>query len=154
MPRHITSLTVDGTQLTRSSAYADDLQIAIADFVLENHFLPIGAGTAGASYDAVLSKDEQRILLTLMREGAEPIPIVFSTKPLRGLMRDYLMMVESYQQAIRDHDTRKIEAVDMGRRGMHNEGAEMLKSMLEGKVDMDFNTARSLFTLVAIMHMK
>ena len=69
-------------------------------------------------------------------------------------MVDYFLMVESYQEAIRTHDTRKIEAVDMGRRGMHNEGAEMITDMLDGKVEVDFNTARRLFTLVAILHMK
>lgn len=154
MAQHIIALEVAGEQpLTRSAEYAEDLRIAIADFIHENHFLL--NEVAADCFTAHISKDEQRIQLTLFSDAlAHPEHIGISMKPLRGLMRDYLMMVESYQQAIRDHDTRKIEAVDMGRRGMHNEGAELLQAMLAPKVDMDHCTARRLFTLVAILHMK
>lgn len=155
MARHVISLQVGNNQpLTRSEQFQEDLHIAIADFVHENHFLP--REQPHTEFEAVLNKEDQRVLLTLhaARARATAFLVTISTKPLRGLMRDYLMMVESYQQAIRDHDTRKIEAVDMGRRGMHNEGAELLMDMLAETVEMDFCTARRLFTVIATLHMK
>jgi uncharacterized protein (UPF0262 family) len=155
MARHIITLKVHGEQpLTRSERYDEDLHIAIADFVHENHFLPLEQ--PHTEFNAVLSKEDQRVLLTMHAAlmPATAFLVTISTKPLRSLMRDYFMMVESYQQAIRNHDTRKIEAVDMGRRGMHNEGAEMLMDMLADTIDMDFCTARRLFTLIATLHMK
>lgn len=153
--RHIVSLKIEsGQTLVRSERFEEDLKIAIAEFVRENHFLP--REQPHTEFEASLRKEDQRILMTLhatkARATAFMLPI--STKPFRGLMRDYLMMVESYQQAIRDHDTRKIEAVDVGRRGMHNEGAEMLVDMLSDQIDMDFCTARRLFTLISTLHMK
>lgn len=155
MPRNVISLTMAGGQpLTRLEKYQEDLQIAIADFIHENHFIP--HEQPHSKFNAVLSKEDQRVLITLhaAEARASAFLVTISTKPLRSLMRDYFMMVESYQQAIRDHDTRKIEAVDVGRRGMHNEGAEILTEMLADKVDMDFCTARALFTLIAALHMK
>ncbi len=155
MSRHIIALKVNGEQtITRTERHMEDLHIAIADFVHENHFLP--REQPHTEFNAVLSKEDQRVLLTLHAAmmPATAFLVTISTKSLRGLMRDYFMMVESYQQAIRDHDTRKIEAVDMGRRGMHNEGAELLVDMLADTVDMDFCTARRLFTLIAALHMK
>ncbi len=74
-----------------------------------------------------------------------------SLSPLRGVVRDYRMVCESYYDAIRNATPQKIEALDMGRRGLHNEGSTLLKRRLEGKVAIDQDTARRLFTLICAL---
>ena len=77
---------------------------------------------------------------------------VFSLGPLRRILKDYFLICESYYEAVRDASLSHIEAVDMGRRGVHNEGSSLLKERLEGKIDVDFDTARRLFTLICALH--
>mgnify|MGYP003527852400 CR=1 FL=1 len=75
-------------------------------------------------------------------------------RPFRRLIKDYFMICESYFQAIRSASPSRIEAIDMGRRGLHNEGAEKLEGALEGKIKVDGETARRLFTLVCVLHIR
>lgn len=156
MSNHIVGLGIaQDAQLTRHPEHMSELEIAISDILHDNHFLTKSLGDT--PLNVTLTKEGQHVIFCVQPAGvvdSEIHHIRLSTKPLRSLMRDYFLMVESYQAAIRSHDTRKIEAVDMGRRGMHNEGAEMITEMLEDKVTLDFNTARRIFTLVAILHMK
>ena len=77
---------------------------------------------------------------------------VLSLTPLKGVLRDYLMICDSYYEALRGSSPSQIESVDMGRRGLHNEGAETLKARLDGKIDMDHETSRRLFTLVCALY--
>lgn len=155
MPNHIIGIGIGEQQLTRNEIHMRELEAAMSDILHENQFLVEALGDC--EVNVTINKQGQRVIFC-----AEPMDggevqachINLPTKPLRGLMRDYFIVCESYQEAIRSHDTRKIEAVDMGRRGLHNEGAEMITDMLDGKVSIDHNTARRLFTLVAIMHMK
>ena len=77
---------------------------------------------------------------------------ILSLTPLRRILRDYFMVCESYYDAIRTQTAAQIEAIDMGRRGLHNEGADLLRQRLEGKVDVDHHTARRLFTLICAQH--
>ena len=89
-----------------------------------------------------------------MAEGDALITHVLSLTPFRRVLRDYFMICESYYAAIRTSSPTQIEAIDMGRRGLHDEAARLLIERLEGKVEMDFNTARRLFTLIAALHWK
>ena len=77
---------------------------------------------------------------------------ILSLSPFRTLIKDYFMICDSYYQAIRTATPDKIEAIDMGRRGLHNEGSELLRERLDGKIEIDLDTARRLFTLICALH--
>ncbi len=96
---------------------------------------------------------ESRLIFAIARETGEDVAThILSLTPLRRVVRDYFMICESYYQAIRSATPSKIEAIDMGRRGLHNEGSQTLQARLKGKIEVDFNTARRLFTLVCVLH--
>ena len=124
-------------------------QIAIFDLLEENHFAPEGA--AGGPYDLRISLIENRLALDITGPDYQKRHLL-SLSPLRGVIRDYYMICESYYQAIRNATPQKIEALDMGRRGLHNEGSTLLQSRLAGKVETDLDTARRLFTLICALH--
>ena len=86
--------------------------------------------------------------------ASRSITHILSLAPFRGVVKDYFMVCESYYAAIRTASAAQIEAIDMGRRGLHNEAAEILKQRLTGKIDLDFDTARRLFTLIMALHWK
>ena len=95
------------------------------------------------------------LVFDVRREDESPVIAHYiSLTPFRRLVKDYFMMCESYYQAIRSASPSQIEAIDMGRRGLHNEGSELLMERLKNKIDMDFDTARRLFTLVTVLHWK
>jgi uncharacterized protein (UPF0262 family) len=123
-------------------------QIAIFDLVEDNHFVPEGA--AGGPYDLRIALIEGRLALDITGPDYQRRHLL-SLSPLRGVMRDYRMVCDSYYDAIRNATPQKIEALDMGRRGLHNEGSSLLKRRLEGKVDLDEDTARRLFTLICAL---
>ncbi|MCG8440337.1 MAG: UPF0262 family protein, partial [Caulobacterales bacterium] len=101
-----------------------------------------------------LSTSEGRLVLDVRRaeDDAPAKAILLALTPFRRVIRDYFMVCESYYQAIRTATVQQIEAVDMGRRGLHNEGSELLMERLKGKVEMDLDTARRLFTLICALH--
>ncbi|MFK4824597.1 UPF0262 family protein [Paenochrobactrum sp. BZR 588] len=126
--------------------------VAIFDLIEENNFRPVG-DDIGGPYKLRLSLLEKRLIFTISRECGELVAThILSLTPLRRVVRDYFMICESYYEAIRSATPSKIEAIDMGRRGLHNEGSQTLQSRLEGKIEVDFITARRLFTLVCVLH--
>ncbi|MBL8583479.1 MAG: UPF0262 family protein [Rhizobiaceae bacterium] len=126
--------------------------VAIFDLIEENHFQPVGDAGNGP-YRLKLSLIDARLVLAVSRENGEPVVThILSLTPLRRIVKDYYMICESYYEAIRSATPSHIEAIDMGRRGLHNEGSQTLMERLGGKVDMDFDTARRLFTLVCVLH--
>jgi uncharacterized protein (UPF0262 family) len=110
-------------------------------------------GAAGGPYDLKIALAENRLALRITSpdSGFDQIHLL-SLSPFRGVIRDYFMVCESYYQAIRNATPAQIEALDMGRRGLHNEGSSLLQARLEGKVKTDLDTARRLFTLVCALH--
>ena len=124
-------------------------QIAIFDLLEENHFHPEGA-TRGP-YDLKMALVENRLVLDVRGPDYEKRHIL-SLSPFRSLIKDYFMICESYYQAIRSSTPSQIEALDMGRRGLHNEGSQLLQTRLAGKVETDTDTARRLFTLICALH--
>ena len=124
-------------------------QIAIFDLLEENVFAPNGA--VGGPYALKMGLMENRLLLDVSGPGYARRHIL-SLSPLRGLIKDYFMICESYYQAIRNSTPQQIEALDMGRRGLHNEASELLQTRLAGKIETDFDTARRLFTLICALH--
>ncbi len=126
-------------------------RVAIYDLLEENTFklLPDVAGP----HRLILSPPHGRPLLGIQKErGGRSTPIRLSPSPFRRLVKDYFMVCESYYSAIKLSTPAQIETIDMARRGLHNEGSTLLQERLDGKVDMDFNTARRLFTLVCVLH--
>jgi uncharacterized protein (UPF0262 family) len=124
-------------------------QIAIYDLLEENFFWPEGA--ALGPYDLRMGLVENRLVLDVAGSSYERRHIL-SLSPFRGLIKDYFMICESYYQAIRNSTPQQIEALDMGRRGLHNEASELLRSRLVGKIETDLDTARRLFTLICALH--
>jgi uncharacterized protein (UPF0262 family) len=124
-------------------------QIAIFDLLEENYFFPEGA--AGGPYDLRMGLVDNRLMLDVRGPGYERRHIL-SLSPFRGLIKDYFLICESYYQAIRNATPGQIEGLDMGRRGLHNEASDILRTRLAGKIETDLDTARRLFTLICALH--
>lgn len=126
--------------------------VAIFDLIEENSFKPVG-DEAGGPYKLKLSLIESRLVFAISREDdSDVVTHILSLTPFRRIVKDYFMICESYYEAIRTSTPSQIEAIDMGRRGLHNEGSQTLLDRLNGKIEVDFDTARRLFTLVCVLH--
>ncbi|MBW9090106.1 UPF0262 family protein [Rhizobium wenxiniae] len=125
--------------------------VAIFDLVEENSFTPLGH--AGGPYKLRLSLVNARLVLTITTEADQDVAThILSLTPFRRIIKDYFMVCESYYEAIKTATPSRIEAIDMGRRGIHNEGSQTLMDRLDGKIGVDFDTARRLFTLVCVLY--
>ncbi|KQV32111.1 hypothetical protein ASC97_00470 [Rhizobium sp. Root1203] len=125
--------------------------VAIFDLVEENSFTPIGH--AGGPYRLNISLVDAKLVFSIATEVGDAVAThILSLTPFRRIVKDYFMICESYYEAIRSASPSRIEAIDMGRRGIHNEGSQTLKDRLNGKIDVDFDTARRLFTLVCVLY--
>lgn len=126
--------------------------VAIFDLVEENHFRPVGDAADGP-YRLRLSLVDSRLIFAVTREdGSDVVTHILSLTPFRRIVKDYFLVCESYYEAIKTATPRQIEAIDMGRRGLHNEGSQTLMDRLKGKIEVDFDTARRLFTLLCVLH--
>ncbi len=127
-----------------------DRAVAVYDLLEENVFRPLGREQG--PYRLILSVVENRLAFDIRSaDGSELVVHVLSLTPLRKLVKDYFLLCDSYHQAIRSGSPSRIEAIDMGRRGLHDEGSQILKDRLADKIEMDFGTARRLFTLIAVL---
>ncbi len=128
-----------------------DRDIALRDLKHNNVFQPIG--DANGPYKLELYIEENKLIFHLQNKNGEDLPyLVLSLTPYRRLIKDYFMIVRSYDEAVRAGNPVKVEAIDMGRRGLHNEGAELLQERLKEKIDVDMDTARRIFTLICVLH--
>jgi len=144
------SIEIDEVSLASVSRDVEhEREVAVFDLLEANHFHPEGADHG--PYGLRLSLTEGRLAFDISGDGFERRHLL-SLSPFRGVVKDYFMVCESYYQAIRQASPAQIEALDMGRRGLHNEGAERLKDRLAGKVEIDFDTARRLFTLICALY--
>ncbi len=126
-------------------------RVAIYDLVEDNSFT-LAAFPEGP-YRLYLSTADGRLMFDIRNEGEDRLSLIgLSMSPLRRIVKDYFMICESYYEAIKTSTPSQIETIDMARRGLHNEGSEILRERLNGKVDVDFDTARRLFTLVCVLH--
>ena len=129
-------------------------RIAIYDLLEKNYFFPRGSDDQGP-YSLSLKIAENRLIFALQTESGDAIEdITLSISPFRSLMKDYATVCESYLEAIKTAPRARIEAIDMGRRGLHDEGSELLRERLKKSVEIDFDTARRLFTLIYVLHMR
>lgn len=150
----IAAMTLDeGSILRRSPEVEHERMIALTDLLTDNAFAPIGLNQG--PYHVHLAVKENRLIMDVTpRESARNHQVTLPLQPLRGIIRDYFLVCESYYEALKTPTPCKIEAVDMGRRSIHNEGSEQLQSLLWDKVEVDFPTARRLFTLICVLHIK
>ena len=144
------SVTIDPESLAPAAPeLVHDREVAIADLLEENSFRPEGA--SGGPYDLRISSVENRLAFEVAGPGYERAHVL-ALSPLKRPIRDYMMICESYQEALREASPSRIEGVDMGRRGLHDEAARLLQERLAGKIDTDLDTARRLFTLICALH--
>ena len=150
----IVAVTLDEESIGRSGPDIEhERAIAIYDLVEANVFAPEGAD--GGPYALHLGITGNRLMFDIRREDGTPVVAhLLSLTPFRRIVKDYFMICDSYYQAIRTATPDKIEAIDMGRRGIHDEGSRTLMERLAGKVRVDFETSRRLFTLISVLHWK
>ena len=150
----IVAVTLDEESIGRSGPDIEhERAIAIYDLIEQNLFAPESA--EGGPFTLHLSITGNRLVFDIRREdGSAVVAHLLSLTPFRRIVKDYFMICDSYYQAIRTATPDRIEAIDMGRRGIHDEGSRTLQERLKGKVRVDFETARRLFTLICVLHWK
>lgn len=151
-------VVLDGEALSRLSPLQEaDRAQAVADLAAENYFAPLTVkhGPVRGPYVLHLSIQEGRLVFDTRRADDHPLAAVaLALGPFRGLIKDYQMLVDSHMQAVQEGREARIQAIDMGRRALHNEGAALLRDRLACKIAIDFDTARRLFTLVCVLHQR
>ncbi|MBN9601168.1 MAG: UPF0262 family protein [Afipia sp.] len=150
----IVAVTLDEESIGRSGPDIEhERAIAIYDLIEQNLFAP--EGDAGGPFSLHIGINGNRLMFDIRRQNGDPVVVhLMSLTPFRRIVKDYFLICDSYHQAIRTATPDKIEAIDMGRRGIHDEGSRTLMERLDGKVRIDFETARRLFTLVSVLHWK
>jgi uncharacterized protein (UPF0262 family) len=151
----VMAVTLDEESIGRSGPDIEhERAIAIYDLVEQNLFAPEGAASQGP-FKLHIGISGNRLMFDIRREDDTPVVAhLLSLTPFRRIVKDYFMICDSYYQAIRTATPDRIEAIDMGRRGIHDEGSRTLQERLKGKVRVDFETARRLFTLITVLHWK
>jgi uncharacterized protein (UPF0262 family) len=150
----LVKVTLDEGSIGRSNPDVEhERAVAIYDLLEENSFHP--RGHEGGPYELALSITSNRLVFDIkLADGSPVVAHHLSLSPLRRIVKDYFLICDSYYAAIRTASPDQIEAIDMGRRGLHNEGSELLMERLRHKVEMDVDTARRLFTLICVLHWK
>ena len=152
--QRLSNIALDEHTVVRRSAEVEhERAVAIYDLLEENTFAPIG--DFQGPYSLHLSIEENRLKLDVRSEAEQPVTtITLALTPFRRLVKDYFTVCETYFEAIRTASPSRIEAIDMGRRALHNEGSELLRDRLDGKAEIDLGTARRLFTLICVLHIR
>jgi len=155
----LAQVVLTGEALTRLNPLLEaDRAQAVADLEFENHFSLCGSADRPAvpgPYILHLSVQEGRLVFDVRSLEDAPLQmLMLALGPFRGLIKDYQMLVDSHMTAVEEGREQKIQAIDMGRRGLHNEGAALLQERLQNKADIDHETARRLFTLVCVLHQR
>ena len=152
--RKLISVKLDESSIGRGTPDQEhEREIAIYDLIEDNRFeLP---GHDGGPYTLVLALQDAKLAFDIRTEAGDQVMThILSLTPFRKILKEYFMICESYYAAIRTATPAQIEAIDMGRRGLHNEGAQLLAERLKGKIACDTDTSRRLFTLVTALHWK
>jgi uncharacterized protein (UPF0262 family) len=150
--RRLTQVTLDDNSIGRGTADQEhERETAIYDLIDDNQFGVVGH--EGGPYALHISLNDAKLVLAVSdSEDKAVVTHILSLTPFRSILKDYFMICESYYSAIRTASPSRIEAIDMGRRGLHNEAAQLLLERLTGKLDIDIDTARRIFTLVTALH--
>jgi uncharacterized protein (UPF0262 family) len=152
--QHLIAVTLDEKSIGRSNPDIEhERAVAIYDLIELNSFAPVGHDSG--PYTLHLRMAESRLAFDIRTADGEPVIVhLLSLTPFRRIVKDYFLICDSYYQAIRTATPDRIEAIDMGRRGIHDEGSRLLMERLKRKVHVDFDTARRLFTLICVLHWK
>jgi uncharacterized protein (UPF0262 family) len=150
----IVKISLDEQSVVRRTREIEqEREIAIYDLLEANHFLP--QGSQGGPYNLMLAIEENRLVFDIRLENDEAHGrVMLSMTPFRRVIKDYFLICESYFKAIRTAPPSQIQTLDMGRRGLHDEGSALLVERLKGKIDVDADTARRLFTLICVLHLR
>ncbi|MEW6125012.1 MAG: UPF0262 family protein [Pseudomonadota bacterium] len=153
--KRLCAVTLDEGSIGRAGADVEhERATAIYDLLEDNSFAPSNDPGTGP-YTLHIALLENRLVLDIKREAGEPVvQHHLSLTPFRKVVKDYFLICESYYEAIRTASPTQIEAIDMGRRGLHNEGSDLLRERLKDKIEVDFDTSRRLFTLICALHWK
>ena len=161
-PQRLAAITLDErTVVRRSPAIEHERPAAIADLVKDNRFTPASGRTGPFHLHLAIAENR----LTMEVRAPEDAPgggagdgpsetIVLPLAPFRRIVKDYFLVCESHHEAIRGHGLARVEAIDVGRRSLHDEGSRLLIERLAGKVSIDHDTARRLFTLICVLHLR
>jgi uncharacterized protein (UPF0262 family) len=150
----LVDVTLDEASIGRNNTEVEhEREVAIFDLLERNAFAL--EGHDGGPYTLHLSLADNRLVFTVGDSERAPIQhVMLSLSPFRRIVKDYFLICDSYYQAIKTQPASKIEAIDMGRRGLHDEGSHLLMERLKGKINVDIATARRLFTLLCALHWK
>jgi uncharacterized protein (UPF0262 family) len=150
----LAAITLDEASIGRSSREVEhERAVAIYDLVADNSFRP--AGHDGGPYALQLGISGNRLVFDIRQADGTPVIVhMLSLAPFRRIVKDYFTVCDSYYAAIRTATPDRIEALDMGRRALHDEGSSIVVERLRRKVELDFDTARRLFTLITVLHWK
>jgi uncharacterized protein (UPF0262 family) len=151
-PRIIDIDLDERTIIRRSEDIERERRVAIFDLLEANHFQPAGLD---GPFRILLRIEDNRLAIDLKDEAGDPLDTVrLGLTRFKRPVRDYFAICESYFKAVRSDSPKGIETIDMARRALHNEAAELLQECLAGKIETDFDTARRLFTLICVLHIK
>ena len=152
--QRIAQITLDeNTVIRRSPDIEHERRIAIYDLLEANSFQPVGEFEG--PYNVLMGMEENRLVLNIRNSDDDLLTrVLVPLMPFRRIIKDYFTICESYFQAIKSAQPSKIEAIDMGRRGLHNDGSDLLRERLEGKIVVDNETGRRLFTLICILQIR
>jgi uncharacterized protein (UPF0262 family) len=141
------------TVVRRNPDIEHERAVAIYDLLEENHFAPQVEDPG--PYILHLGVEENRLIFDIRdHSGNELTKVPLALQPFRRLVKDYFTVCESYFSAIKTASPSQIEAIDMGRRALHNEGSELLRTGLADRIEVDFDTSRRLFTLLCVLHIR
>ena len=151
----IVSVDLDERTVVRRNAEIEhERAVAIFDLLENNYFKPVSLPEGPYAIDLSVEENRLNLIVRNQDESAELGKLVIQLRAFRRIIRDYFLICESYYTAIKDASLSQIEAIDMGRRGLHNEGADLLKETLATEVAVDGQTARRLFTLLCVLHIR
>ena len=153
-PNRIVAVTIDKESLGRSSLDVEyERAVAIDDLIEENSFAPVGHDSG--PYALHLRMADNRLVFDIRLADDTPVVMhILSLNPFKRVVKDYFLVCDSYYAAIKSATPERIEALDMGRRGLHDEGSVLLRERLNGKIEVDHDTARRIFTLICVLHLK
>lgn len=151
---HIAALTLDeATFVRRSPDIERERAVAIRDLLSENSFQPVG--DQNGPYQLHLKMEEDRLIFDIQgQKGGDEISVALGLQSFKRIIAEYFVVCESFFTAQRSAAPHSLEALDMGRKGLHNDGSELLKERLQGKIEIDMDTARRLFTLLCVLHIR
>lgn len=154
----IIDLTLDErTIIWRNADIEQERKVAMLDILNDNHFKPLRPlpDAYAGPWQVALRVEEGRLGIDIKRmDGSLAETIVLGMVRFRRAIKDYFAICDSYYQAVRQQTPQQIETIDMARRGLHNDAATLLMERLDGKIELDFDTARRLFTLICVLHIR